>query len=216
MKRILAFLQNQYFHDPDKVRGIFERRPDLRNDLIARFLFMGGRTGKRILAAFGDDLCKRIIWEEASPEIGGHASSVFKADLDHMKRAIETHRPVVIVCFGQIAGDAVKLLKPETATLFAPHPAARGRDVKPKLKEAALKLTEIVMNGEEVDQDALTWLIRVPATDTNFVHRLKSANPATVRAALEEVNQRGGQKTKVRKLESKLRSMAKEINSASG
>lgn len=142
--KILAILQNQWFKNPEKVKQIYARNPELRNDLIKRFLFMGCLTGKRLRTAFGD-LCDTIIWEEASGEIGGYSASKFVPDPEHVKRAIETHKPDVILCFGEVAKTAVRSVCCDTgarhpAVMFAPHPAAR-QDPMPKLREIAKSLT---------------------------------------------------------------------------
>lgn len=83
---ILAILQNQWFRNPAKAREIYERNPELRNKLIAGFLFSGCLTGRRLQSAFGD-LCDSIIWEESSPEIGGFSVSKFTHDPEHIKSA---------------------------------------------------------------------------------------------------------------------------------
>src|SRR3954470_24274441 len=133
---ILAFLQNMWFKDPERARGVFERNPDRRNQLIATYLFMGCTTGKRLLAAFGEKLCDEIIWEECSLEIGGRSGSLFPADVAHMRAAIETHKPDVILGFGAVARDALAFIAPGNRTIIAPHPAARGNQTLEALKEA--------------------------------------------------------------------------------
>jgi len=136
--KVLAILQNQWFKNPAKVREIYERNPELRNRLIARFLFAGCLTGRRLRAAFGD-LCDSIIWEEASPEIGGFSASRFIPDPEHIKAAIEKHEPEIVICLGKVAGDAVRSVCCKTnvrhpAVMFGPHPAARV-DPMPALRE---------------------------------------------------------------------------------
>jgi len=106
-KKILTFLQNQWFHDPARAREIFRRYPDQRNSLIARYLFAGCLTGKRLRTAFGDDLCDQIVWEEVSPEIGAEASSKFPPDPQHITCAIMKFKPSVVVALGKIAVDGV-------------------------------------------------------------------------------------------------------------
>lgn len=143
--KILAILQNQWFKNPSKVEEIYARNPTLRNALIARFLFAGCLTGRRLQSAFGEQLCSAIVWEEASPKIGGFSASRFAPDPDHIRAAIEKHKPDVVLCLGKIAGDAVRLICCETevkhpAVFFAPHPAAR-QDPMPALREIAKSLT---------------------------------------------------------------------------
>jgi hypothetical protein len=153
MKTVLAFLQNQWFKDPQGVKALYARHPDKRNDFIARFLFMGCLTGKRLQKAFGAEVCNSIIWEEASPEVGGHSSSVFKADPAHIEAAIKLHNPEVILCFGKIACDAVRLAVQSIhqdkgiliPTLYGPHPAARTNPM-PALLAMAQQLSNTQHN----------------------------------------------------------------------
>lgn len=133
--KILAFLQNMWFKDPEVIRAIFAKYPDRRNDLIARFLFMRCLTGKRLKACLGDALCSAIIWEECSPEIGDHSSSAFIADPEHMHNAIRSHNPDLILVLGEIAKEAFSAPQLENANLdipifYGPHPAARRGALK--------------------------------------------------------------------------------------
>jgi hypothetical protein len=154
MKTTLAFLQNQWFKDPEGIKALYARYPDKRNRFTKQFLFMGCLSGKRLQKAFGAQVCDAIIWEEASPEVGAHSSSLFKADLGHIEQAIKLHNPDVILCFGKIASDAVKqavqriqqdkgLLIP---TLYGPHPAAR-KNPMPALLAMAQQLSNTQING---------------------------------------------------------------------
>lgn len=146
---ILAFLQNSWFKNPEKAREVFARHPEMRNKLIAQFLFMGCLTGKRLQSAFGEDLCDRIIWEEASANIGDKSGARFQADHDHIKRAIIKHDPDLILAFGEVARVEVEVVADELErgygfsipVLRAPHPAAR-KNPMPALKEVARKVKE--------------------------------------------------------------------------
>lgn len=127
--KVLAILQNQWFRDPDHVREILERTPQARRRLIHYALFAGCRTGRILKAGLGEEWCRKIVWEEASPEIGGEASSVFPADPAHILKVIEEVKPTVILALGKIASDALTSLAPKNTTLITgPHPTARGID----------------------------------------------------------------------------------------
>ena len=143
--KILAILQNQWFRDPEKAREIFERNPGKRNELVKCFLFMRSKTGKRLERALGEDLCESIIWEEASPRIGGHASSNFGADPNHILNAVEKHQPNIVICFGKVAGEAVRILNLMVPVLYAPHPAARNNPMQ-ELKLLPDKIAEAAAN----------------------------------------------------------------------
>lgn len=137
--KVLAILQNQWFHNPDNVRAILKRHPEYRPRIIHYALFAGCRTG-RILKAALRDWCDRIIWEEASPKIGGHASACFPADVVHLRALLETHKPGVVIALGKIAADALRPLVVAEQLLIGPHPAARGIDPIPDLLSIRRKL----------------------------------------------------------------------------
>ena len=64
--------------------------------------------------------------EEASPKIAGQSSGVFPADLEHIRSAIDKHKPDVILCFGKVACDGVRALGLSIPVYYGPHPAARS------------------------------------------------------------------------------------------
>lgn len=142
---ILAFLQNQWFREPEKVKRMYEEHPEQRNRLIEAFLFMGCTTGRRIRKTFGEDLCDLIIWEEASSEIGGKASSFFRAEPAHIKKAIELHKPDIILTFGVEAKRALNQVWKGTI-IHCPHPAARGKEIVPTLYKCADELRQVIGN----------------------------------------------------------------------
>jgi hypothetical protein len=151
---ILAFLQNQWFRDPEGIEQMFKEKPERRNRYIQAFLFMGCLTGRRLKDALGEQLCDDIIWEEASPKVGGRSSSLFPADLKHICSALITHRPDIVLAFGKIAVEGVRAAikldefenhpEPLTFQLFTgPHPAART-DPMPRLREIADRINFLI------------------------------------------------------------------------
>jgi hypothetical protein len=150
MTKILCFLQNQWFKDPDNARAIFARHPEHRRQLIARFLYAGCLTGKILREAWGHELIHAITYENASPLIGGRSDAAFPADLEHMKKAIEEERPWVVVALGKTAQEALKMIIAQTAGrppnrptwrfAFGPHPASRGPLVPGKLRQLGAEI----------------------------------------------------------------------------
>lgn len=128
--RIMAFLQNQWFKDPEGVKAMFAEHPERRERYIAAFLFMGCLTGRRLQSVFGEDLCDGIIWEEASAEVGGHSRSLFAADRQHMMSVIKKHNPTIILSFGKIASEGLRSLPIDIPVIYGPHPAARNGAVE--------------------------------------------------------------------------------------
>jgi hypothetical protein len=138
--RVLAVLQNQWFRDPDHVRAILERTPQARLRIIRYALFAGCRTGRILKAALGEEWCQKIVWEEASPEIGGKASSVFSADPMHLRALLDEIKPDIVLALGKIASDALKKLVPPHQLLIGPHPTARGIDTVSAIRKIAASL----------------------------------------------------------------------------
>lgn len=151
--KILAFLQNQWFKEPERVQEIYARSPEHRQDFNARFLFYRSLTGKRIQKAFGE-LIHKIIWENASPKIGGRSGAKFKADIDHMYKIIEQEHPDVILAFGMVASQALIDMKEdhdatkEFKLICGPHPAARY-PVMDELKKMKRKLQRMMRRNYE-------------------------------------------------------------------
>lgn len=128
--KVLGILQNVWVRDPGRVRDMLARsdQPErLRRRFIAYALFAGCRTGSNLRATLGASWCERIVWDEASRELGAVASSVFPADPDHLRELLDTEAPRVVLGFGRVACDALAPLIPAGVHfLQAPHPAARS------------------------------------------------------------------------------------------
>lgn len=155
---ILAFLQNMWVRNPERVKAMIARETaesgeqegeELRRRLMTYALFAGCVTGRRLRAAFGQDLCDDIIWEETTREIAGDPKTIFPADYEHIRNALSVHNPSVILTFGRIAHDAVLTVILKDAVLSAlplissPHPAARQPDTIMKLRDSATRLKQL-------------------------------------------------------------------------
>lgn len=127
--RILAILQNQWFKDPDRVRRLYDRYPDRRTAINRQLLFLQSKTGNILTSAFGQELVDAIVWEEASPQIGGHSGAVFPPDRAHIAQAIADHQPDIVLAFGRMAHEGLYLLPAGPlwgkASVSYPHPTAR-------------------------------------------------------------------------------------------
>jgi hypothetical protein len=143
---VLAFLQNQWVRDPERVRALIERYGEsYRRRLIPYALFAGCLTGRRLQAAFGPVLCSRITWEEASPVVTGSPRECPPADPAHIRAALERHQPGIVLAFGKIAAEGVRPLW--TGNLIvAPHPAARDPFTPDRLRQAAEALQIMLAN----------------------------------------------------------------------
>lgn len=147
--KILALLQNQWFRDPERVRSLLARRDEaFRRRFIARALFAGCLTGQRLKAAFGEELCSAIIWEEVSREITGSPSAKVHVDLAHVQAVLEAERPHLVLAFGQFAHAAISKCVKWAPAILAPHPAARNGGTPAELARAAEKLRDFLARRE--------------------------------------------------------------------
>lgn len=143
---ILAFMQNQWVRDPDQLKRILARHDAaFRRQMIARLLFMGCVSGKRLKTAFGD-LTNRIVWEEASPVITGQSNGCPPADLAHMTATLEELKPGIVLAFGRIATSGLLQClsrlngRHDFSVMTGPHPAARHPEVSEELAAIAKDL----------------------------------------------------------------------------
>lgn len=143
----LAFLQNMWVRDPDRVRALIEKHgEEYRTRFMRQALFAGCLTGRRIKAAFGDELLRTIHFEEASREIAGDSKTICPPDPDHIRKALALHQPRIVLTFGKVASDAVAPLW--TGRLIQiPHPAARHPATVTRLRAAALAYAQFVAQG---------------------------------------------------------------------
>lgn len=150
--KTMALLQNQYFNDPVRAAKLLQRyiehEPDVgRHQFVADMLFMGCKTGQRILRAFGEDFARSMVFEETSTQMGGHAASSFPIDFAHVISAIHRIKPGVLVTFGVKAMAAAThievnaILDREKIHVYhAPHPAARHATVEAELAAVAMEV----------------------------------------------------------------------------
>ena len=147
--KILAFMQNQWFHNPESARSLYGRYGRERHhELNAFFLFRGCKSGRMLRAHLGKELCDKIIWEESSKEIGGHASAKFTADPFHIENCIRLHLPDAVIAFGKIAAAAKEVIALNDKTIpFVEccHPAARHNGVVRELQFAAAELNKLMI-----------------------------------------------------------------------
>ena len=146
--KILAILQNMWFHNAEGWRERFESLDSVkRRRLIAKCLFAtSNRTGRRIKAAFGD-LIDQIEWEESSKEIGDHSAFAPKCDTLHITNLIVELQPDVVICFGSIAAVGVAAVQQQFNhfhLILVPHPMARVAGVKADLEHAAITIRSML------------------------------------------------------------------------
>ena len=157
--KILAFLQNQWFDDPEGVKAMLNRqrecgeytqeqmRERVRRRLIHYALFAGCLTGRRLKQVFGE-MTNKIIWEEGSREIGGKASSFFPPDDAHIIATVGTEMPDIILCFGSANRKVMQSRFPWPIcgfpVIYMPHPAARHATVMDELREGEMAMQILI------------------------------------------------------------------------
>lgn len=121
--KILAFLQNPWFKPGTNPLLIKKYRLD--QDFHRRVLYMSA-TGRALYRAFGPELYREIIWENANWRHGDERDSKMPPDATHMAYVITMHRPELILCFGEQAKKGIAKLAVTAEVLYAYHPMARG------------------------------------------------------------------------------------------
>lgn len=156
---VLFVLQNQWFKDPERARrvlaaGVEKFGQSYRQRFLVSMLFAGGLTGRRLDACLGP-WADVAAYEEASPQIGGNAASVFPADIPHLQAALDRVQPAMVVAFGKVAGDAMAGMSvchggeegPPWLLIRAPHPAARHPGTFDELRLVRAKLDAWALPG---------------------------------------------------------------------
>lgn len=154
---VVAFLQNMWFKDPERMKKVYAHYLKREEDGLGRqrfirdFLFFGCKTGKMLDKAFepvfGDEWRWKVWWEEAHDQWGGHAASSFGFNARHMADVLVAKKPTAVLLFGKVASDGFaavfkqKLIENyQSHLIIGPHPAARGPDVAASLSSMACDL----------------------------------------------------------------------------
>ena len=121
--KILAFLQNCWF--PKDTKADYINRY-LTDDVFRRRVLSRGWSGRRLINSFGENFFSKVIWENASIEVGSHSSYCGSPDLHHVQCMIDKHNPDLILTFGVVAKSSVELLNTGIPIMSTKHPNARG------------------------------------------------------------------------------------------
>jgi len=139
--KVVAFLQNQWVRDAERVKESLRRRgDDYRRRFIRYALFAGCVTGQRIKAQLGS-LIDSIVWDECSREIHDNPRTIPKADFEHIRMTLAAEDPALVVTFGRIASDAVGRVC-NVEIIRSPHPAYRCARDKIAFESAMQTLRE--------------------------------------------------------------------------
>ncbi len=142
--KVVAFLQNMWVRDPERVKRMIERNPEARAWLIRKLLFYRCRTGRRLRMGLGEEWCKRIVWEESTPVILDNPKDCPAPDVEHIKWVLEKYDPSVVICFTAPAAGIVRVLCGSKRSFFScNHPACRQKGIVSQLRELRTKLDEL-------------------------------------------------------------------------
>lgn len=141
---IVAFLQN-----PSAVDSKLDLEQYVTDQEYHRRALVVSMSGKRLHSAFGATMFRHIHWDNAS------TSFTVYADLEHMCRVIDTHRPQLILTFGRIPTEAMRALRQKSGAveqiefMACHHPNARFK-TQYDLGKFAAKVIEHVESMKEI------------------------------------------------------------------
>lgn len=141
--KVLAILQNMYVNDPERVKALIARTPEVRRRMITYALFAGCRTGRVLKNVFGEDCPRRFVWDESTREIAGDTRTVYPPDPEHLRAVLVEVDPDVVLAFGKIASSALAPLVPGEKLIIGPHPTARQPDTLQRLRWMADSLKDM-------------------------------------------------------------------------
>lgn len=122
--KIVAFLQNPWF-PPRTPRHIITRYRD--DQIFHRRILSMSMTGKRLVEAFGEDLYCQIHWDNTNWRAADRSTGKMVPDHLHIETVLVCEKPVLILCFGNQAREAIKSRPWSADILHCHHPNARGR-----------------------------------------------------------------------------------------
>lgn len=121
---ILAFLPNPWFPEGTS-RGIVEQYQT--DQEFHRDLLKCTMAGIQLHQAFGEEMWKRIIWENVSPVVTDHPRKKAAKNQGHVDAIISKHKPDLILAFGeqahQAVSDSVGAIR--TKVMVCHHPGSR-------------------------------------------------------------------------------------------
>lgn len=122
--KIVAFLQNPWFPagtKPDHI-SLYRTDQEFHQKLLRQTM-----TGNRLVMSFGDELFKRIWWDNAAPSAVDHPRKRSPINMIHVESVINTQSPDLIIAFGELAKEAIDLSVEamRKKVMYCHHPNAR-------------------------------------------------------------------------------------------
>lgn len=163
--KIVAFLQNPWFPEGTAERHILMYRD---NQKFHRLLLGKTMSGGRLMTAFGE-LYNNIHWDNTNWRPAWKANGREDPDHTYMRDVIIREQPQIVLCFGNQARDAVKVVEHLLPVGIRPkqvmschHPNARFKtqknldDFADKVRGTILQLellgNELPISAEDIDE----------------------------------------------------------------
>ncbi|UOF78078.1 protein (G:T/u specific DNA glycosylasE)-glycosylasE [Caudoviricetes sp.] len=123
--RIVAFMQNPWFPAGTSREKIHAYKTVQRyhQDVLKETM-----SGYRLIQAFGEEMFRRIYWDNVAPEPADNARGVTPVDMKHVEAIIAVNDPHLILTFGKVAEDTLKksVASINRHMMHCHHPNARS------------------------------------------------------------------------------------------
>ena len=143
---VLVLMQNLWVKEPDRLRATLARHPEARRRIIKSLLFMGCKTGRILLADWGEYVCQHCEWEESTAKIADNPKTIFQPDVGHIAAVLNAVHPEIVVLLGRQATNDFAEAHGKCTDNFpvnvlpAQHPCAHSPFVRTRLQEIGVVL----------------------------------------------------------------------------
>lgn len=121
---ILAFLQNPWFPEgtPRNIVTQYQTDQEFHQDILKATM-----AGQKLHMAFGNDMFRRIWWDNVTPVVTDHPRKKAAKNQEHVDAVISKIKPQLILTFGDEAKEAVtdSVVAIRTKVMHCHHPASR-------------------------------------------------------------------------------------------
>ena len=112
-------------------------------------------TGIRLVQSFGDEMFRRIWWDNCAPTPTDHPRKRSPINQIHVDQVIDTQKPHVVIAFGEMAKESmlnsVALIDKKIKVMFFHHPNARFR-TQAELDQFAQEVWDYVLVHDRKDE----------------------------------------------------------------
>lgn len=103
--KIVAFMQNPWFPagTPKEKIHAYKTIQTYHQDVLKETM-----SGNRLIQAFGEEMFRRIWWDNVAPEAADEPKKKTPVDMKHVEAIIAVQKPDLILTFGDVAEKALK------------------------------------------------------------------------------------------------------------